>query len=169
MFESKTQFCTLMHARLNPGAENSGLLITRIRNSAEDLANEEGFSLCIIDGAPGIGCPVISSLNGVDAALIVTEPTLSAISDFKKVYKVAKMFDIKVFCCINKGDLNIKNCNDIEDFCAENRIDLLGKIPYDDEVSTFLSQKKFIIENDKSIAGLEIKKIWEKLKEYLEN
>ncbi len=167
MFESETRYCGLIHARLDPGAENSGLLITRIRNRAEDIANEKGLRLAIIDGAPGIGCPVISSLNGVDAAMIVTEPTLSAISDFKKVFKVAKMFQIKIFCCINKNDLNAKNSKVIENFCSENNIDLLGKIPYDSEVSIFLSQKKFIIDNTESIAGSEIKNMWDKMKGYL--
>jgi MinD superfamily P-loop ATPase len=167
MFESETRFCKLIHARLDPGAENSGLLITRIRNRAEDIANDKGIQLIIIDGAPGIGCPVISSLNGVDAAMIVTEPTLSAISDFKKVFKVAKIFNIDMFCCINKSDLNNANTKEIEHFCSENHVELLGKIPYDSQVSILLSQKKFIIDEMESIAGTEIRNIWEKIKGYL--
>ncbi len=166
-FVSWTEFCTLVHARLIPGAENSGLLITRIRNKAEDIANEKDIKLIIIDGAPGIGCPVISSLNGVDATLIVTEPTLSAISDFKKVYEVAKIFDIKVFVCINKYDLNQINTREIEDFCQNNDIELIGKIPYDDEVSIFLSQKKFVIDSRESKAGEAIRQMWENIKGYL--
>ena len=166
-FVSQTEFCTLVHARLIPGAENSGLLITRIRNKAEDIANEKNTKLIIIDGAPGIGCPVISSLNGVDATLIVTEPTLSAISDFKKVYEVAKIFNIKVFVCINKCDLNQINAREIEDFCRNNDIELIGKIPYDDQVSIFLSQKKFITDSMESKAGKAIRVMWENIKNYL--
>ncbi|MCG9479405.1 MAG: ATP-binding protein [Actinomycetia bacterium] len=166
-FISETDFCPMVHAKLVPGAENSGLLITKIRNMAEDIANEKDLKLVMIDGAPGIGCPVISSLNGVDAALIVTEPTLSAISDFKKVYQVAKIFDIKVFACINKYDLNQENSLQIEDFCRGNDIEMIGKIPYDDQVSIYLSLKKFIVDNQQSEAAMEIKRMWETLKEYL--
>ncbi len=166
-FVSETKFCTLVHARLLPGAENSGLLITRIRNTAEDIAGEKNIKLVIIDGAPGIGCPVISSLNGVDATLIVTEPTLSAISDFKKVYEVAKIFDIKVFACINKFDINLENTKEIEEFCSKNNIEVIGKIPYDDKVALTLSRKKFIVDSKDSEAGLEIINMWENIKEYL--
>ncbi|MGM0367356.1 MAG: ATP-binding protein [Actinomycetota bacterium] len=166
-FISKTKFCTLVHAKLLPGAENSGLLITRIRNDAEDIAGEKNLRLVIIDGAPGIGCPVISSLNGVDATLIVTEPSLSAISDFKKVYEVAKIFGIKVFACINKFDINLENTGEIEEFCSKNNIELIGKIPYDDKVSLSLSHKQFIIDSKDSEAGIEIVNMWEKVKEYL--
>jgi len=166
-YVSETKFCTLVHARLDPGAENSGLLITRIRNTAEDIANYKNLKLIIIDGAPGIGCPVISSLNGVDAALIVTEPTLSAISDFKKVYKVAKIFNIKVFVCVNKFDLNLKNTKEIEGFCRSNNIKLIGKIPYDDQVLIYLSQKKFIVDCNDSEVAIEIKNMWDNIKNYL--
>ncbi len=168
-FISKTKFCRLVHAKLLPGAENSGLLITRIRNAAEDIAGEKNLRLVIIDGAPGIGCPVISSLNGVDATLIVTEPSLSAISDFKKVYEVAKIFEIKVFACINKFDINLENTGEIEEFCSKNNIELIGKIPYDDKVSLTLSNKQFIIDNKDSEAGIEIVNMWEKVKEFLYN
>ncbi|TET49597.1 MAG: 4Fe-4S dicluster domain-containing protein [Actinomycetota bacterium] len=166
-FVSQTAFCTLVHARLIPGAENSGLLITRIRNTAEDIANQKDIKLIIIDGAPGIGCPVISSLNGVDAALIVTEPTLSAISDFKKVYEVAKIFGLKVFVCINKYDLNLDNTREIEDFSKNNDIELIGKVPYDDQVSIYLSQKKFIVDSKESEAGEAISQMWKNIKGYL--
>ncbi|GAF78636.1 unnamed protein product, partial [marine sediment metagenome] len=109
----------------------------------------------------------ISSLNGVDAALIVTEPTLSAISDFKKVYEVAKIFGIKVFVCINKYDLNLDNTREIEDFSKNNDIELIGKVPYDDQVSIYLSQKKFIVDSKGSEAGEAISQMWENIKGYL--
>jgi len=166
-YVSETKFCPMVHARLIPGAENSGLLITHIRNAAEDLANEKELKLIIIDGAPGIGCPVISSLNGVDATLIVTEPTLSAISDFKKVYQVAKMFDIKVFVCINKFDLNLENTAEIEQYCAEEKIEMIEKISYDEQVSVYLSQKKFIVDSKQSEAAIEIRNMWQAIKGYL--
>jgi len=166
-YTSESSFCTLVHARLNPGAENSGLLVTRVRNAAEDIANDQNKKAIIIDGAPGIGCPVISSLNGVDYAMIVTEPTLSGIGDFIKVFEVTKFFNIKTFACVNKYDINLTNTKKIYDFCLKNDIELIGKIPYDDKVPTCLSNKKFIIDEPSSEAGKEIKKIWEKIKEYL--
>jgi len=140
-FLSDTKFCPMVHARLDPGAENSGLLVTRIRNLAEDLAIEQQKKVIIIDGAPGIGCPVISSLNGVDYALIVTEPTLSGISDFKKAYEVTKFFNIKTFACINKADINDDNTKIITDICSKSEMELLGEIPYDEKVPKSLSAR----------------------------
>ncbi len=166
-FISETKFGPMVHARLIPGAENSGLLITRIRNTAEDLANQKDLKLIIIDGAPGIGCPVISSINGVDAVLIVTEPTLSAISDFKKVYQVAKMFGMKVFVCINKSDLNDKNTMEIEQYCRAEKIEMIGKIPYNDQVCAYLSRKEFIVDNKQNEAATKIISMWENIKNYL--
>jgi MinD superfamily P-loop ATPase len=166
-FVSDIKHCTLVNARLKPGAENSGLLITRIRNLAEDLAREQNRNLIIIDGAPGIGCPVISSLTGVDYALIVTEPTISGISDFKRVYEVAKFLNVKTFVCVNKYDINIENTGKIDEFCSKNGIERIGNIPYDEQVSKSLSEKRFIIDLSSSKAGAEIKKLWEKLSGYL--
>ncbi|MBN2073749.1 MAG: ATP-binding protein [Actinobacteria bacterium] len=166
-FVSDIGYCTLVHARLKPGAENSGLLITRIRNLAEDLAINNGNDLILIDGAPGIGCPVISSLAGVDYALIITEPTVSGISDFKRVYEVAKFLDIKAFVCVNKYDLNVENTEKIEDFCLKNDIRLAGRIPYDDRVPLYLSNRKFITEDAESGAGREIINLWKTLSPYL--
>ena len=166
-FISDTRFCPMVHARLNPGAENSGLLVARIRNIAEDLAVKKDKKAIIIDGAPGIGCPVIASLNGVDYALIVTEPTLSGISDFKKAYEVTKFFNIKTFSCINKADINNDNTKIIADFCLNNGIELLGEIPYDEKVPKSLSLRQFIIDDPESKAGKKIKDIWNILKDKL--
>lgn len=166
-YVSTTNFCRLVHARLNPGAENSGLLVTRVRNAAEDIAYSQNKKLIIIDGAPGIGCPVIASLNGVDYALIVIEPTLSGISDFKKIYEVAKFFNIKAFVIINKFDINTENTAEIEKFCQSNDVEIIGKISYDEMVPKILAQKKFIIDFPDSTAGAEIKQLYEKFKNTL--
>ena len=166
-FLSDTRFCPMVHAKLDPGAENSGLLVARIRDLAEDIAVKQDKKAIIIDGAPGIGCPVISSLNGVDYALIVTEPTLSGISDFKKAYEVTKFFNIKTFACINKADINDDNTKIITDFCSDNKIELLGEIPYDEKVPKNLSERRFIIDDPESKAGKKIKEIWNILKDKL--
>lgn len=166
-YVSDTDICPFVHAKLDPGAENSGLLVTKIRNIAEDLAYNNSKSLIIIDGAPGIGCSVIASMNGVDYVVIVTEPTLSGISDFKKIFEVTKFFNIKSFVCVNKFDINLKNTSEIEKFCSDNNVEILGKIPYDEKVPKNLSNKKIIIEDHSSEAGKEIKKIWQKLESHL--
>ena len=164
---SETAMGPFVHARLNPGAENSGLLVTKIRNIAEDIAYRDNKNLIIIDGAPGIGCAVIASLNGVDYAIVVTEPTLSGISDFKKIFEVTKFFNIKSFVCINKFDINLDNTEELEKFCSENNVEVIGKIPYDEKVPENLSNKKIIVDDMSSEAGKEIKRIWEKLEGYL--
>ncbi|MBC7334394.1 MAG: ATP-binding protein [Actinobacteria bacterium] len=166
-FISSTEFCPLVHARLKPGAENSGLLVTTVRNVAEDLAIHQHKKVIIIDGAPGIGCPVISSLTGVDYALIVTEPTVSGISDFLRVFEVAKFLGIKTLVCINKYDLNLENTSKISSICAENEILLAGKIPYDERVPIYLSKRKFVVDDPESNAGKEILSVWDTLKYYL--
>jgi MinD superfamily P-loop ATPase len=157
---SDTDFCPMVHARLDPGAENSGLLVARIRNIAEDIAVENNKKAIIIDGAPGIGCPVIASLNGVDYAIIVTEPTLSGISDFKKAHEVTKFFNIETFACINKADINSRNSKIISDYCRNNGLVMLGEIPYDERVPKALSQKKFITDVSESPAGRKIIEFW---------
>jgi MinD superfamily P-loop ATPase len=166
---SDSKYCSFVHARLNPGAENSGLLVTKIRNISEDIALAQNKKTIIIDGAPGIGCPVIASLNGVDYALIVTEPTISAISDFKKIYEVTGFFNIKTFVCINKYDISAENSVEIEKFCNSRGIDMIGKIPYDDNIPRLLAQKKLITDIPESPAAKEVIKIWQKLEPYLYN
>lgn len=166
-FVSDIGFCTLVHARLKPGAENSGLLITRVRNLAEDIALNRGSDLILIDGAPGIGCPVIASLTGVDYAMIITEPTVSGISDFMRVYEVAKFLNVKTFVCVNKYDLNTDNTAIIEEFCLKNDIKLAGRIPYDDRVPLYLSNRRFVIDDTESGAGREIINLWKTLSPYL--
>lgn len=166
-YSSSTPYCRLVHAKLDPGAENSGLLVTRIRNIAEDMAYAENKKLIIIDGAPGIGCPVIASLNGVDFALVVTEPTLSAISDFKKIYEVTRFFNIKTFVCINKFDINYENTSEIEKFCTENGLEIKGKIPYDENIPRALAQKRFIIDDPDSPASKSIRVLWQEFERIL--
>jgi len=167
LYISKTEYCHLIYARLDPGAENSGLLVTRIRNIAEDYAYKNSNDLIILDGAPGIGCPVISTLNGVDYALIVTEPTLSGISDLKKTIDLVEFFQIKSMVCVNKYDINDENTSAIEKVAKEKNIGLIGNIPYDEAVLKALVQKKFIVDDQKSSAAKSIRDIWKKLERIL--
>lgn len=159
-FISKTRFGTLVHARLGVAEENSGKLVSLVRQKAKLKAEEEGKDLIIIDGAPGIGCPVISCITGSDLVLIVAEPTLSGIHDLKRAVGLATHFNIPAAICINKFDLNTDMTKSIEQYCKSSQLKLLGKIPYDEEVVRALVQKKSIIEYSSGIAAQVTKEMW---------
>ena len=112
-FISETQFGPMVHAKLGIAEENSGMLVTTVRKEAQAIAQKNNLEYVIIDGPPGIGCPVIASLTGVDIALIVTEPTLSGIHDMTRVLKLANSLGIKAVCVINKYDINTNNTEKI--------------------------------------------------------
>ena len=130
-FVSKTACGLLVHARLGIAEENSGKLVSKIRERGRELAESEKLEYVIIDGPPGIGCPVIASLSGVDQALIVTEPTVSGVHDLKRVFDVCRHFDIPASVCINRYDLSEIQSNIIEEYCFGQGIPLAGKIPLD--------------------------------------
>jgi MinD superfamily P-loop ATPase len=132
VYISGTAFGKLVHARLDPGTGTAGKLVTMVREEAAKIAGKDG--LVLIDGPPGIGCPVIASLAGADIALIVIEPTISGFSDFKRVLAVARRFKTVPCVCINKYDLNEACTKTIMDYCAENLVPVIGQIPYDREV-----------------------------------
>jgi MinD superfamily P-loop ATPase len=130
-FVSSTPYGTLVHARLGIAEENSGKLVTNIRNKAQEIAVLEDSRYLIIDGPPGIGCPVIASLSGVDAALVVTEPTVSGIHDLERVIAVCRHFGVPVSVCINRADLAEEQAEAIEEYCLQENIAMVGKIPFD--------------------------------------
>lgn len=142
LFESDTPYGTMVHARLIPGEETSGRLVSQVRKNAMLVAQEKGKSHILIDGPPGIGCSVISSVTGADSVCIVTEPTISGLHDMKRVYTMILRFDPEVFIIINKSDLSEKVCSDIEAFAAENDIPVLLKIPFRKEIIEALSDKQ---------------------------
>ncbi len=170
---SNTRFGKLVHARLRPGEENSGKLVTMVRHQARILAEEEKKELIIIDGPPGIGCPVISALSGVDDVIILTEPTKSGLSDLKRMAETAKHFNVPVSVIINKFDLNEKISDEIESFCIESNYNFLGKLKFDEIFVKSMIARKSVVEYDRdaevSINIIEIaKKAGIKLKgEYL--
>ena len=118
-YVSETRFGPMAHAVLKTAEEASGKLVTVVRNNAKMLAEEKEKDIIIIDGPPGIGCPVISSITGVDLVLIVTEPTLSAIHDLERILGVAHHFGIPAVVCINKFDINHENTEKIEQYCKK--------------------------------------------------
>ena len=165
---SATRFGPMAHAKLKTAEEASGKLVTVVRNSAITVAEESNSELIIIDGPPGIGCPVISSISGVNLVLIVTEPTFSAIHDFERILGVANHFKIPVVVCINKYDINLENTKKIEEYCKNKKIDIVGKIPYDAVVTQAMIHEKTIVEYLKSDFSDLIIKMWDKIGRRLE-
>jgi len=164
---SETRFGPMAHAMLNTAEEASGKLVTVVRNNAKMIAQEKNKELIIIDGPPGIGCPVISSLTGVDLVLIVTEPTLSAIHDLERILGVAHHFHLPAVVCINKYDINIENTKKIERYCNKNNIEIAGKIPYDNVITDAMVNEKTIVEYSKGEITERVSKMWRQITERL--
>ncbi len=140
----------MVHAKLGFGAENSGKLVAKVKTTAKELAKKEGKRYIIVDGSPGIGCPVISSLSGANLVVIVTEATVSGLHDLKRVLKLTKSFSLKSVCIINKYDLNEKVSNQIEKFLSKENIEVIAKLPYDETFAKALSEAKVIVEYDEN-------------------
>jgi len=164
---SDTRFGPMAHAMLKTAEEASGKLVTVVRNNAKILAEEKKKDLVIIDGPPGIGCPVIASLTGVDMVLIVTEPTLSAIHDLERILGVALHFNIPAIVCINKYDINKDNTKKIENYCKNNNIDVVGKLPYDNIVTDAMIHEQNVIEFSDGDLADRIVEMWDKITERL--
>ena len=165
---SDTRFGPLVHARLGIAEENSGRLVSLVRNEAKKLAEEKGLDLILTDGPPGIGCPVIASIGGADAVLIVTEPSVSGKHDMQRVVQLANHFKVPAFLCVNKFDLNKDITDEIEKFAKEKGLTCLGYIPFDQIFTKAMVQGQTIFEYDSdSAAGQAIRKIWGSLLEKL--
>lgn len=145
-FNSSTRFGSMIHARMSPGEENSGKLVTIVRNEAKKLAQIENADWIINDGPPGIGCSTIASISGTDMVIIVVEPTLSALHDMKRVYLLAQSFNVPVFAIINKSDINAELANEVCTFLDENNIELLAKLPFNESIVHAMINAKSIIE-----------------------
>lgn len=162
-YVSDTRFGPMVHAKLGIAAENSGKLVSMVRSGAKKIAEAKSSDLLIVDGPPGIGCPVIASITGADAVVAVTEPTLSGKHDLERVIELARHFKIPVFVCVNKWDINPKITENIESNSERMGAIVLGRISYDREVTMAQIAGASIIEWNKGIAQEEIKKIWKNL------
>lgn len=163
-FISDTKYGPFVHAKLGIAEENSGKLVAKIRQVARELAEKQALDYVIIDGPPGIGCPVIASLSGVDCALIVTEPTLSGLHDAQRVIQVVKQFNISVKLIVNKYDLNLKMTTIIEESCYQQGVPVIGRIPFDRTVVQALVKGNAVVDYAQCVSGDAIKRIWEELK-----
>lgn len=139
---------TLVHAELRVGAENSGKLVTKVRTEAKRIAIEANKDYVIIDGTPGIGCPVIASITGVDYVVVVTEPTVSGFHDMKRVFELINRFEIKSSCIINKADLNQNITEEIKHYLETIGIDVIAELPYDNIFVKSLIKGKTVVENN---------------------
>jgi MinD superfamily P-loop ATPase len=145
-FISETPYGPFVHARLGIGEENSGKLVTVVRKQATEIAKERHLNLVLIDGPPGIGCPVTASVAGVDLLLAVTEPTLSGIHDLQRILKLAEHFKIPSRVCINKFDINLENSEEIISYGEKNGSKIIGKIPYEPKVVEALVNRKTVMD-----------------------
>ena len=166
-YVSSTRFGPMTHARLLPGAENSGKLVTIVRNEAKRIAEESGIELVLIDGSPGIGCPVIASVSGADLAVVVTEPTMSGLHDLERVVELARYFDIETAVVVNKFDINEDMTANIEEFAKRSGIRMLGGIRYDEAVTRAQIEGATVVEFSNGSASEDIRRIWESVKELI--
>jgi len=167
-YVSATRCGPMVHARLGPGQENSGKLVALVRNEAKKLAGERDLGYVLIDGPPGVSCPVMASLTGVDAAIIVTEPTMSGLHDLGRISDLLERFKVPGFACINKYDINPDQADRIANVCERRGMHVLGRLPYDPAVTKAMIDGKTIVEyaGDGFVAK-NVNSMWERLRGFL--
>jgi MinD superfamily P-loop ATPase len=166
-FISDTKYGPLVHAQLEIAQENSGKLVATVRQQARAVANKHNLDYIIIDGPPGIGCPVISSLSGVRLALVVTEPTLSGIHDLDRVVDVCRHFNVPVMVCINKYDINEDNVRHIESYCLSHGLEIAAKIPFDNAVTEAMVLGTPVVEYRASAVSQQIELLWQGISKFM--
>lgn len=164
---SETPYGPLVHARLGVAAENSGKLVTLVRKKAREMAEADKRCYIITDGPPGIGCPVIASMAGATAALIVTEPTLSGIHDLERVHAVCRHFSVPALVCINRFDLDEDNALRIEEWCRTEGVEVAGKIPTDRTVVRAMVEGLPVVEFSMGEASYWIRRLWERVRQHM--
>jgi len=148
-------------AELYPGEETSGKLVSLVRQKADELAKSAGLDNLLIDGSPGIGCPVIASVAGVSAVILVTEPTLSGLHDLERIIGVVNHFSVPAYLVINKSDLNEEIAMRIEGYSEDEGIPLLGRIPYDKSVTEAMIAGKSAVQLEESLGGDAMRRAFE--------
>ncbi len=165
-YVSDTRFGTLVHAKMGPGEENSGKLVSEVRKKAKELAIEGNSMYLINDGPPGIGCAAISSLSGTDLVIMVIESTISGLHDARRLYDLIQSFSLPTYALINKYDIHPLSTKEIEEFLKEKSISLLGKIPFEERMVKAMVKGKTIIEfDDRCEISKVILEAWRKLED----
>ncbi|ACN17301.1 ferredoxin (iron-sulfur cluster-binding protein) [Desulforapulum autotrophicum HRM2] len=166
-FLSDTDNGPMVHARLGIAQENSGLLVSVLRQQAREIAKEKNIPMILVDGPPGIGCPVIASITNADALVIVTEPSMSGMHDMERVKRLADQMRVPAFLCINKSDLNQEKTDSMKAFAKKNNIKFAGEIPFDREVTASMNAGKSLVEFSQGPAAQAVRKVWENVTIYL--
>ena len=158
---SETRFGPMIHARLGIGEENSGKLVSLVRKEARQLAEKRGADLIITDGPPGIGCPVIASIGGATALVIIVEPTVSGIHDMERVVDLAAHFKVPGMVCVNKFDLNIEMTEAIEQLALRRNVAVLGRVSFDPSFTRSMVEGKTLFEyGEPTAAQQQVRDIW---------
>jgi len=168
-YRSNTRHGPMVHAKLGIAEENSGKLVSLVRNHAKKIAEEKKLELVIIDGSPGIGCPVIASIAGADLVLVVTEPTQSGQHDLQRVAQLTRHFGIKMLVCVNKWDLNPDITAEIEAQAQQHGIEVAGRVRYDNAITEAQIKKLSVVEYSENGVAEDIRKLWITVSKVLKN
>jgi MinD superfamily P-loop ATPase len=164
-FRSWSRFGPFVHARLRPAQENSGKLVTVVKENGRTLAGEMGDSLLMVDGPPGIACPAIAAISGADMALLITEPTSAALHDLKRMAETVAHFRLPGLVCVNKADINPEGMDRIEEWCREWDFEMVAAIPFDGAVVNAMTQGKAVTEyQEEAPASLAARTLWQEVK-----
>jgi MinD superfamily P-loop ATPase len=167
-FRSESRYGPLLHAALIPAQENSGKLVTLVKQHARLMAMDQGVELVLVDGPPGIGCPVISAASGADLALIVAEPTAAGVHDMRRVMLTTDHFGVDTLVCVNKADLYLAGTDEIKAYCQQTGIEFVGEIPFDLSVTEAMVQGQPVTAyRPESPASQALSKIWSKVRDTL--
>lgn len=161
---SDTRFGPLLHAHLFAAQENSGKLVTAVKQRAREIAQEEKRDYLIIDGPPGIGCPVIATCSGADLALVVTEPTVAGVHDLRRILGTVNHFRVPAVVAINKSDLNDARRQEIVSFCEAEEIPVVADLPFDTAVTRAMVRGHAVTEGEDGALSQELKRLWSRLR-----
>ncbi len=167
-FVSDTSFGQLIHAELGLSIENSGKLVSKVRQEAKKIASNNSLPLILTDGPPGIGCPAIAALSGASLALAVVEPSLSSMHDLKRLVELVSHFNLPIMVCINKSTLHKENTKELIDWCNSKAIPIAGQLPYSDAFRTALQSGKTVMEADDEDVKEQMKKLWKNIAKKLD-
>jgi MinD superfamily P-loop ATPase len=168
-FLSETRCGPMVHARLGVAEENSGKLVSTVRANARRVASERGLGLVIVDGSPGIGCPVIASITGAQLVLMVSEPTVSGLHDLERVAALARHFGIPALVCVNKWDLNPEVSARIESWAEAHGLRPAGRVRYDAAVTAAQVEGRAVVEQQQDGCGEDIRSVWQNVVACLRN
>jgi len=163
-YVSETRLGTLVHAKLGVAGENSGKLVSTVRTAARQAAEEQGRSLVLIDGPPGVGCPVIASITGADLVLVVTEPTPSGLHDLERVLRLARHFGIPVMAMVNKWDLNEALCERVAEAARQSGAGWAGRVRYDRAATAAQLRGETVVEFQNDGCARDIRTVWENVR-----